>query len=206
MKNFIVFEGVDGSGKGTQIEKLKKYLAETNQPAVFTREPGGGKISEDIRNVIKSKENLEMTDICELLLFEAARNQHIKDIILPNADKLVVCDRYYYSSVAYQGYGRGINLEIINRANEIAVEGVSPECVVFLDVPANIGEIRNSALNEKSDRMEIAGISFKNRVYDGYKKQIEENPDLWLVIDGTQTPDKVFEDLIDGLRRRNIIV
>lgn len=205
MKSFIVFEGIDGSGKGTQIEKLKIYLKETNQPAVFTREPGGGKISEDIRGVIKSKDNLAMTDICELLLFEAARNQHIKDVILPNADKLVVCDRYFYSTVAYQGYGRGIDLQTINSANKIATGGVTPEVVVFLDVPASVGERRNSSLEEKSDRIEIAGISFMQRVYEGYKKQIEENPDLWLVVDGTQSPDKVFEDLIAGLRSKNIV-
>ena len=120
MKNFIVFEGIDGSGKGTQLQKLKEYLDRTNQPAVFTREPGGGKISEDIRKVIKDKENSQMTDICELLLFEAARNQHLNDIILPNKDKIVVSDRYYLSTIAYQGYGRGIDLEVINMANKIA--------------------------------------------------------------------------------------
>ena len=117
MGKFIVFEGIDGSGKGTQLSKLKDYLKSTNQDAVFTREPGGGKISEDIRKVIKDKENSSMTDICELLLFEAARNQHLHDVILPNADKIVVSDRYYLSTIAYQGYARGIDLDVINMAN-----------------------------------------------------------------------------------------
>lgn len=205
MKNFIVFEGIDGSGKGTQIEKLKQYLAQTNQPAIFTREPGGGKISEDIRRVIKDKENMQMTDLCELLLFEAARNQHLHDVILPNKDKIVVSDRYYLSTLAYQGYGRGINLEIINLANSIAIEGVEPECIVLLDVPPDIGEKRNSVLAEKSDRIEIAGNSFMSRVYEGYKKCAEQNPQKWLVIDGTKSPDEIFEHLLCGLRIRGII-
>ena len=205
MKNFIVFEGIDGSGKGTQLEKLKQYLLQTNQPAIFTREPGGGKISEDIRKVIKDKDNCQMTDLCELLLFEAARNQHLHDIILPNLDKIVVSDRYYLSTLAYQGYGRGIDINTINIANSIATEGVDPECVVFFDVPPSVGAQRNSCHQEKIDRIELAGNSFMEKVYLGYKQCIEENQSLWLVIDGTQSPDKVFEDLLAGLKARNII-
>lgn len=205
MKNFIVFEGIDGSGKGTQINKLKKYLEETRQPAIFTREPGGGKISEDVREVIKDKENMQMTDLCELLLFEAARNQHLHDVILPNKDKIVVSDRYYLSTLAYQGYGRGINLDVVSVANQIAIEGVEPECVVYLDVPPNIGEKRNSSLVEKSDRIEIAGNSFMSKVYYGYKECINKSPQRWLVLDGTKSPDDVFKDLLNGLRIRGII-
>lgn len=205
MKNFIVFEGIDGSGKGTQIEMLKKYLAETNQPAVFTREPGGGKISEDIRKVIKDKENMQMTDLCELLLFEAARNQHLHDVVLPNKDKIVVSDRYYFSTIAYQGYGRNIDLDVVNLANKIAIDGVEPECVVYLDVPPDIGEKRNSSLADKSDRIEIAGNSFMSKVYYGYKKCIESNPKKWIVLDGTKSPDEVFQNLLKGLRIRGII-
>ena len=206
MKNFIVFEGIDGSGKGTQLQKLKEYLQATNQPAVFTREPGGGKISEDIRKVIKSKENSQMTDICELLLFEAARNQHLHDVILPNKDKLVISDRYFYSTIAYQGHGRGIDIDVINMANKIATEGVEPECIVYLDVPANIGALRNSAHAEKIDRIELAGNSFMEKVYYGYKQAIKQNPSKWLVLDGTKHPDKVFEELLKGLKDRKIII
>lgn len=205
MKGFIVFEGVDGSGKGLQMAKLKEYLLQTNQKAVFTREPGGGKISEDIRKVIKDKDNGNMTDLCELLLFEAARNQHLHDVILPNADKLVISDRYYLSTLAYQGYGRGIDLQIINAANKIATQGVDPECIVFLDVPAEVGAARNNSHPEKIDRIELAGNSFMNRVYLGYKKMIKQDPERWLVLDGTKTPDEVFKDLITGLRERKII-
>lgn len=205
MKKFIVFEGIDGSGKGTQIEKLKKYLAETHQPAVFTREPGGGKISEDIRGVIKDKDNMQMTDICELLLFEAARNQHLHDVILPNKDKIVVSDRYYLSTLAYQGYGRGIDLDVVNLANKIAIEGVEPECIVYLDVPPDIGEQRNSTLLEKSDRIEIAGNSFMSKVYYGYKQCINAKPDRWVVLDGTKSPDEVFDNLLKELKIRGII-
>lgn len=205
MKNFIVFEGIDGSGKGTQLEKLKNYLKRTDQPAIFTREPGGGKISEDIRKVIKDKDNSQMTDICELLLFEAARNQHLHDVILPNADKIVVSDRYYLSTIAYQGYGRGIDLQVINMANKIATEGVDPACVVYLDVPPSVGATRNSAHAEKIDRIELAGNSFMEKVYTGYKQAIKQNPNLWLVLDGTKKPDEVFDDLLNGLRERKII-
>ena len=205
MKNFIVFEGIDGSGKGTQIEKLKQYLKQTNQDAIFTREPGGGKISEDIRKVIKDKENSQMTDLCELLLFEAARNQHLHDVILPNADKIVVSDRYYLSTIAYQGYGRGIDLETIKMANAIATQGIDPECIIFLDVPSTVGAQRNSAHAEKIDRIELAGNSFMDKVYYGYKECIKENPSKWLVLDGTQNPEVVFNQLLVGLRERNII-
>lgn len=205
MKNFIVFEGIDGSGKGTQIEKLKAYLAKTNQPAVFTREPGGGKISEDIRKVIKDKENSQMTYLCELLLFEAARNQHLHDVILANSDKLVISDRYCQSTVAYQGFGREIDLDTIFLANKIATEDIQPEYVVFLDVPPSVGEQRNSSLTEKIDRIEMAGKSFMQKVYDGYKFMIAQEPQKWIVLNGLDSPDVVFENLLYQLKIRNII-
>ena len=205
MGKFIVFEGIDGSGKGTQLSKLKEYLKSTNQDAVFTREPGGGKISEDIRKVIKDKENSSMTDICELLLFEAARNQHLHDVILPNTDKIVVSDRYYLSTIAYQGYARGIDLDVINMANKIATEGVDPDCVVYLDVPPVVGAARNSLHTEKIDRIELAGNSFMDKVYAGYQKAIEQNPNLWIVVDGTKNPEDVFSEILFHLRNKNII-
>ncbi len=205
MKNFIVFEGIDGSGKGTQLKMLEEYLKRTNQPAVFTREPGGGKISEEIRGVIKDKENVSMTDICELLLFEAARNQHLHDTILNNPNKLVICDRFTDSSLAYQGYGRGIDIDVVSKLNSIATEGISPVCTVFLDVPASIGENRNSRLIDKLDRIEMAGNTFMEKVYIGYKNIIKDNPSRFLVVDGTQNPDKVFEQILSGLKQRGII-
>ena len=133
---FITFEGCDGCGKSTQLKMLSAYLSENNIPHIFTREPGGGKISEAIREILLSGKNMEMTDECEALLYAASRVQHLSDRVEPALAKgeLVVCDRYVDSSLAYQAYARGLGVEFISKINAFALEKYLPDVTIFIDL------------------------------------------------------------------------
>ena len=133
---FITFEGCDGCGKSTQLKLFSEYLTEQGVAHIFTREPGGGKISEAIREILLNGKNAEMTDECEALLYAAARAQHLADRVSPalNEGKLVICDRYVDSSFAYQAYGRNLGTEFIGKINAFALENFLPDATVFIDL------------------------------------------------------------------------
>ena len=142
---FITFEGCDGCGKSTQLKMLSDYLSENNIPHIFTREPGGGKISEAIREILLNGKNSEMTDECEALLYSASRVQHLHDRVQPALDKgeLVVCDRYVDSSFAYQAYARGLGVDFIKKINDYAIENYSPDLTIFIDLSPEEAFLRN---------------------------------------------------------------
>ena len=133
---FITFEGCDGCGKSTQLRLLSQYLTENAIPHIFTREPGGGKISEAIRDILLNGKNMEMTDECEALLYAASRVQHLSDRVEPalSEGKLVICDRYVDSSLAYQAYARGLGLDFITKINAYALKNYLPDVTVFIDL------------------------------------------------------------------------
>ena len=133
---FITFEGCDGCGKSTQLKLLSEYLTKNGVAHIFTREPGGGKISEAIREILLNGKNAEMTDECEALLYAAARAQHLRDRVEPALaeGKLVVCDRYVDSSFAYQAFARGLGFDFIEKINSFATENYLPDCTVFFDL------------------------------------------------------------------------
>ncbi|MBQ7923844.1 MAG: dTMP kinase [Clostridia bacterium] len=203
---FITFEGCDGCGKSTQLKKLSEYLTEKNIPHVFTREPGGGKISEAIREILLSGKNAEMTDECEALLYAAARVQHLHDKVAPALaeGKLVICDRYVDSSLAYQAHARGLGEDFIRKINAYALENYLPDATVFIDLtPADAFKRKHGA--DENDRLEQAGMAFHERVYVGFDGLANAEPERFIRIDGKNTPDEIFRQVIAALKSKNCL-
>ena len=200
---FIAFEGCEGAGKSTQMRLLSEYLAKKGVAHAVTREPGGGEVSEAIRKVILNGKFTSMTDECEALLYAAARVQHLADTVEPalNEGKLVLCDRYIFSSYAYQGYGRGLDMEFLENINSYAVHNFMPDVTLFLDIPPVLAFARKHGADE-NDRMEQAGAKFHARVYEGYKKLLKEYPDRIRAVDGRKTPNEVFEEILSALKEK----
>lgn len=203
---FITFEGCDGCGKSTQLRLFSDYLAEKEIPHIFTREPGGGKISEAIRKVLLDGKNSEMTDECEALLYAAARVQHIKDRVEPalKAGQLVICDRYVDSSIAYQAYARGLGEDFVKSINSYALEHYLPDATVFIDLSPRDAFLRKHGADE-NDRLEQAGTAFHEKVYAGYQKLARENPDRILTVNGKNTPQGIFKEILAALRLKNCL-
>ena len=203
---FITFEGCDGCGKSTQLKMLSEYLTENSVAHVFTREPGGGKISEAIREILLNGKNTEMTDECEALLYAAARMQHLADRVEPALakGKLVVCDRYVDSSLAYQAYARGLGVDFIGRINAKALEKYPPDVTVFIDLTPEDAFKRKHGADE-NDRLEQAGMAFHKRVYDGYKALEKAYPERIVAVDGKQTPQEIFAQVLRILKERNCL-
>ena len=203
---FITFEGCDGCGKSTQLKLLSKYLTEEKIPHIFTREPGGGKISEAIREILLSGKNSEMTDECEALLYAAARVQHLHDRVEPALTKgeLVICDRYVDSSLAYQAYARGLGVDFITKINAYALENYLPDITVFIDLTPEAAFQRKQGADE-NDRLEQAGMEFHRRVYAGYKALAQQYPDRFVCVDGNQTPLEIFKQIVELLEERDCL-
>ncbi len=203
---FITFEGCDGCGKSTQLKMFSEYLTKVGVPHIFTREPGGGKISEQIRAVLLNGKNLEMTDECEALLYAAARVQHLSDRVEPALQKgeLVICDRYVDSSLAYQGYARGLGLDFVESVNAYALKNYLPDLTVFIDLTPEDAFKRKQGADE-NDRMELAGMDFHKRVYAGYKALAEKYPERIACVDGKKTPDEIFEDVLRIMKERGCL-
>lgn len=178
---FITFEGIEGSGKSTHCEWTAKYLTENGLDVVLLREPGGTKIGELIRNILLDKDNVEMTVDCELLLYNAARVQLVSEIIKPALDsgKVVVCDRFFDSTVAYQCYGGQLDFQKVQALNTIASMRISPDFTVLLDSDVQRGLLRAG----RGDRMELKSIDFHSRVRSGFLEIAESNPERFFVID-----------------------
>ena len=202
---FITFEGPDGSGKSTIIQKVYDYLIENNYDVIKTREPGGSPIAEKIRNLILDTENTEMGYRTEALLYAASRAQHVEETILPalNENKIVLCDRFLISSLAYQGVGRNLGIENVRKINEFAINGVFPDFVLFFDVDPITTLKRKSSL-DMADRLEKEGNNFHERVYNGYKEILNSEKNIE-IIDATQSVEDVFNQCIKVLKRRNVL-
>lgn len=202
---FITFEGPDGSGKSTIIQKVYDYLIENNYDVIKTREPGGSPIAEKIRNLILDTENTEMGYRTEALLYAASRAQHVEETILLalNENKIVLCDRFLISSLAYQGVGRDLGIENVRKINEFAINGVFPDFVLFFDVDPITTLKRKSSL-DTADRLEKEGNNFHERVYNGYKEILNSEKNIE-IIDATQSVEDVFNQCIKVLKRRNVL-
>ena len=203
---FITFEGCDGCGKSTQLKLFSEYLTEQGVAHIFTREPGGGKISEAIREILLNGKNSEMTDECEALLYAAARAQHLADRVAPalNEGKLVICDRYVDSSFAYQAYGRNLGTEFIGKINAFALENFLPDATVFIDLMPEEAFLRKHGADE-NDRLEQAGMAFHNRVYQGFDEMAKANPNRFIRVDGRQTPEAIFAEILQKLKEKNCL-
>ena len=203
---FITFEGCDGCGKSTQLKLLSEYLTKNGIEHIFTREPGGGKISEAIREILLNGKNAEMTDECEALLYAAARAQHLRDKVEPAlaSGKLVVCDRYVDSSFAYQAFARGLGFEFIEKINAFAIDKYLPDCTVFFDLTPEEAFARKHGADE-NDRLEQAGLEFHKRVYEGFCKVAEQEPNRVVKINGRQTPEEIFNEVLRVLKEKGCL-
>lgn len=200
---FITFEGPEGSGKTSVIKGIRAYFEDNNIQYITTREPGGIKIAEDIRNIILDKENTMMNAHAEALLFAASRSQHFYEKVKPALDegKVVLCDRFIDSSLAYQGYARGLGFDEVYEINKFAIGNVLPDLTLFIDVPPAVGLERVFSNTRKVDRLDLEKLEFHELVYKGYKEVAKRFPERFISIDGTNNVEKVIEDTLDVIKR-----
>jgi len=197
---FISFEGIEGSGKTTMTRFIAEMLMTDGYEVLSTYEPGGTKIGQKIRDILLLPEHKEMNYLTELLLYNAARSQHLKEKILPalESGKIVITDRFSDSTIAYQGYGRGIELPLIMSLDYIVTGGLKPDITILLDVDIGTGLMRNKGIN-KIDRLELEDIEFHRKVMNGYRRIAGEEPGRVKIIDASLPIERVIEDT------RNII-
>ncbi len=200
---FITFEGADGSGKTTQLNKIKAFLEEKGFDVVVTREPGALDIGQKIRNILLHHEGI-VADRCEMFLFLADRAQHVETFIKPalKQGKIVLCDRHTDSTIAYQGYGRGQNIELLMNLNKIAVNGIEPDLTLLFDVSTDVAQKR---VGDEKDRMEAAGIEFHKKVRNGYIELLQKMPERIKLINANNSIEEVFEEtkkIVDNLLQR----
>ena len=194
---FISFEGIEGTGKTIQSRLLRENLVKEGYEVILTEEPGGTRIGLKIRDVLLSVENKEMTPVTELLLYNASRSQHINEVILPALRKgfIVITDRFTDSTVAYQGYGREITLEIIDSLEIIVTEGLKPDITLLLDLEVETGLKRNRGIN-KTDRLELEDVEFHKRVRDGYLRIAAKEPERIKLIDASGSIEEIHQKII----------
>ena len=199
---FITFEGIDGCGKSTQCEMLKDYLKESGKDFIFVREPGGTVIGERIREILLDKKNTQMTARTELLLFEAARAQITDEVIKPALEegKIVLCDRFFDSSSAYQGMARGMGMDFVAGLNMAATGGLKPDVTFFFDISAEEALERRGKRGEASDRIELAGLKFQEDVRRGYIELAKASEGRVITIDATKGIDEIFEVVKESLK------
>ena len=184
---FVSFEGIEGCGKTTQIALLSEYLKQRSIPHIITREPGGTAVCEGIRKILLNSETIQLTAASELLLFYASRSQNILEKIKPALERgeMVLCDRYYHASMAYQGYGRGIPLDFINKLTDLVVAEYRPDMTLLLDIAPEVGLARARARNhgrpEDEGRFEAEDLEFYGRIRDGYLEMASEDPRVQLI-------------------------
>ena len=190
---FITFEGIDGSGKTTQINLLEAKLNQQGIPTLILREPGGTKLSEKIRGILLDRKNINLSPSAESLLFVAARTQLMAEKIKPSLEQnqFVICDRYADSTVAYQGYGRGLNVKYLEELNKFATDSIQPDITIILDVDPEKAAIRMAS--DVPDRLESAGINFFLKVRKGYYEIARRYPQRCVIIDGSRPESEVFE-------------
>ncbi|HUV46055.1 MAG TPA: dTMP kinase [Dehalococcoidia bacterium] len=193
MALFITFEGGEGSGKSVQARALYRRLSQSTIPALLTHEPGGTPCGNRIGRWLKWAEVKDISPLTELLLFNASRAQLVGGVIRPNLKNgmVVVCDRYADSTIAYQSYGRGLDLELVETINDTATQGLKPDLIVLLDIPVEEGLARKRV--KKQDRFEQEDIAFHQRVRKGYLKLAANDPQRWLVVDASQSKAKIRE-------------
>ncbi|MEW6068801.1 MAG: dTMP kinase [Nitrospirota bacterium] len=194
---FISFEGIEGTGKSTQARFLYQHLKDSGYEVILTEEPGGTQISLKIREILLSAGNKSMTPLTELLLYNASRSQHIHEVILPAIKKgcIVITDRFVDSTIAYQGYGRGIDLNLIFSIDKIVTDNLRTDITILLDLDAETGLKRNKGIN-KTDRLELEDIEFHKRVRNGYLELAKKEPERIKLIDASWTIERVQSKIV----------
>jgi dTMP kinase len=201
---FITFEGPDGGGKTTQVQQVALALRVRGYRVLLTREPGGTTIGDKIRDILHDREHAEMHPHTELLLYNASRAQLIQEVIRPHlqAGGLVICDRFYDSTLAYQGYGHGLNLDTLRTIIEFATGGLRPDLTFLLDIAAEDGlQRRLSAVaqGEEWNRLDDMALTFHRRVRDGYRQLMAVEPERWVQIDAAQPRETVLAAIMATL-------
>ncbi len=199
---FITFEGPDGSGKTTVSTAVVERLQKEGYQVKYTREPGGSKIAEEIRSVILDPKNTEMDARCEALLYAAARRQHLVEKVLPALEEgiTVISDRFVDSSLAYQGYGRGIGMDEVYSINMFAIEGRLPDKTIYLDIDAKTGLDRINANRTSLDRLDQESEDFHNLVHKGYEEVVNIYKDRMVIIDASKDVESVIEESYQVLK------
>jgi len=194
---FISFEGIEGTGKSTQAKLLYTYLREKGADVILTEEPGGTQISVKIREVLLSVEHKEMSPLTELLLYNASRAQHIQEVIMPALDRgaMVITDRFTDSTLAYQGYGRGLDLQLIDSIDLIATGRLKPDITLLLDLDVQTGLKRNRGIN-KTDRLELEDVAFHERVRNGYHMLAAKEPGRIKLIHASKNIEEMHREII----------
>lgn len=201
MKGYwISFEGGEGSGKTTLIQLLEEELIKRGKDVLVTREPGGVPIAEQIRDVILRLDNTEMDPITEALLFAASRRQHLVEKVLPALEqgKVVLMDRYVDSSIAYQGYARGLGMDEIRALNDFAIQGALPDITFWIDLDPEIGLSRIANSGRKVNRLDKEAKRFHERVREGYRR-ISQTTDRFITIDGDQAPEEIIKQILERI-------
>lgn len=199
---FITFEGIDCCGKSTQIQLLSKHFIAIGKEHIVLREPGNTPLSEQIRDMLLQKKYMDMSPISELLLFSASRAQLTNKVIKPALanNQIVICDRFYDSTTAYQGFGRGIALNDIERINMIATSGLKPDITFLIQISVAESYKRSSLRKgETPDRMELSGQEFFTMVAEGYRHIAKEDKERFVIINGEQPPENVFNEILSHL-------
>ena len=204
---FITVEGIDGCGKSTQARLIAAALEAAGHDVLRLREPGGVKISEQIREILLDPAHAEMGDVCELLLYEAARAQLVHQVIRPAlaAGKTVVCDRFYDSTMAYQAFADGLDRNMVSQANELAVDGCRPDLTLVFDLPVE-DALRRRSGREAEDRLELKGLEFQERVAAGFRAVAADEPDRVKLIDAGESIAEVFSSVVAELRSAGLSV
>jgi dTMP kinase len=200
---FITFEGIDGCGKSTQLALASKILIEKGYDVVVTREPGGTSISEKIREILLSPSNGEMVNECEILLYCAARAQHVREKIIPAVKngKIVLCDRFQEATFGYQGFGRGIPLEVLQAINTYATGGLNPDLTFIFDLSVEMSVSRMAKINKAKDRLEQNGADFFQRIRDGFLDLAKNSPERIKLINAEQNIEQISAEVINLIQK-----
>ncbi len=202
---FITFEGIEGSGKTTQIRKLRVFLQGADCTVISTREPGGTPVADMIRDVLLTEHSEKVTDKAELLLYLASRAQHVHSVIKPALYQgiIVLCDRFLDATIAYQGYGRGLDIDFLRKLNRYGTNGLMPDLTILLDLSAKAGIARIRQDGKRNlDRLESESIEFHERVRRGYLEIAASEPERFIVVDGALGEEEIFERIKEEVLKR----
>ena len=204
---FITLEGIEGSGKTTQLEHIIKFMNDGNYEYVVTREPGGTEIGKKIRAILLNPDTKDLNSLTELLLYAADRVQHVKEIILPSLEsgKTVICDRFFDATTVYQGFARGLDIEMIRKLHEFILGGLKPDITLLFDLSPETGlkrawsQITSGGRSGLETRFEKEKISFHEKIREGYLKIAESEPERFHIIDASKNINQVKKEIIDIL-------
>ena len=203
MSLFITFEGGEGSGKSVQSRALYRHLVRSQKPVILLHEPGGTRLGKSISYWLKWSRKTGISPLAELLLFNASRANLVHEVIKPalRDGKIVICDRFADSTIAYQGYGRGLDLDMVKSACDIAMQDIRPDLTILMDVPVTEGLARKARMKAEGDRFEKSEVAFHERVHEGYLKMAKDEPERWLVVDGLQSREKIKNIILQKVNR-----